>query len=207
MDTTNDFDAKASSWDSDPAKLERARVVAEAIAAEVPDIGRRTVLDYGAGTGLLGFELLPRAPRVTFADTSQGMLAVVREKIAQGKFGNADAVLLDLTSDPLPGPRFDLVCTLLTLHHVPDVDALFAAFHGILAPGGVLAISDLDTEDGSFHGPGFTGHRGFSRDDIGKRLGQAGFGPVRFSTPLEIEKAAGGGTRRFPIFLAVTSPA
>lgn len=206
MDTTNDFDAKASSWDSDPAKVNRARCVAEAIALEVPDIGRRTVLDYGAGTGLLGFELLPRASRVTFADTSQGMLAVVREKIARGRLENADAVLLDLTRDPLPGTRFDLVCTLLTLHHVPDVDALFSAFRGILSPGGVLAISDLDTEDGSFHGPAFTGHRGFSRDDLARRLARAGFGPVRFSTPHEIQKDVEGETRRFQIFLAVTSP-
>jgi predicted TPR repeat methyltransferase len=74
----SDFDAQASTWDSDPAKVDRARRVAAAIVRSVPDLGLRSVLDYGAGTGLLGFELLPRAAQVTLADTSEGMLAVAR---------------------------------------------------------------------------------------------------------------------------------
>jgi predicted TPR repeat methyltransferase len=183
--------------------VERARRVADAIALEVPDLGRRTVLDYGAGTGLLGFELLPRARRVTFADVSTGMLAVVKEKIARGNLGNTEVVLLDLSREPAPPARYDLVSSLLTLHHVEDVDALLAAFHSILAPGGVLALSDLDTEDGSFHGPGFTGHRGFSRDDLAGRIERAGFGAPRFSTPFVIEKTVGMEPGRFPAFLAV----
>lgn len=201
--STSDFDARASTWDSDPAKVERARRVASAIALEVPDLGRRAVLDYGAGTGLLGFELLPRALRVTFADVSTGMLAVVREKIARGNLENTEVVLLDLARDPAPSARYDLVSSLLVLHHVEDVDALLRAFHAILAPGGVLALSDLDTEDGSFHGPGFTGHRGFSRDDLASRIERAGFRAPRFSSPFVIEKTVGMEPGRFPAFLAV----
>ena len=105
MTGTNDFDAKANTWDADPAKGDRARRVAEAIARDVPDLARRSVLDYGAGTGLLGFQLLPRAARVTFADVSKGMLAVVEEKISRLGAGNADAILLDLTRDPPPVRR------------------------------------------------------------------------------------------------------
>ena len=97
---SSDFDAKASTWDADPAKVERARLVAEAIARDVPDLARRSVLDYGAGTGLLGFHLLLRASRITFADVSKGMLAVVEEKISKMNAKNVDAVLLDLTRDP-----------------------------------------------------------------------------------------------------------
>jgi 2-polyprenyl-3-methyl-5-hydroxy-6-metoxy-1,4-benzoquinol methylase len=203
MGKPSDFDAKASTWDSDPAKVERARRVADAIALEVPDLGRRTVLDYGAGTGLLGFELLPRALRVTFADVSTGMLGVVKEKIARGSLGNTEVVLLDLSRDPAPPDRYDLVSSLLVLHHVEDVDGLLRAFHSVLAPGGVLALSDLDTEDGSFHGPGFTGHRGFSRDDLANRIERAGFRAPRFSTPFVIEKTVGMEPGRFPAFLAV----
>lgn len=203
MADTGDFDSRARTWDSDLAKVERARRVAEAIAGDVPALPRRSVLDYGAGTGLLGFELLPRVARVTFADVSRGMLEVVEEKIARARAGNAAAVLLDLTRDPLPAVRFDLVCTLMTLHHVPDVAAILGAFHALLAPGGVVCISDLDAEDGSFHGPGFSGHRGFHRDDLAAKIREAGFGPVRFSTPCEVRKDVGGESRIFPVFLAV----
>lgn len=205
MGGKSDFDSRAATWDDDPAKVDRARRVADALAREVPDLEFRSVLDYGAGTGLLGFALLPRVRWVTFADVSKGMLAEVERKISLGRFANADSVLLDLTRDLLPGRQFDLVCTLLTLHHVPDVPQLLKAFHHVLAPGGVLCISDLDAEDGSFHGAGFDGHLGFERSTLASWLAQAGFGHVRFSTPCEIRKDTTTGSKVFPLFLSVTA--
>ena len=202
---TSDFDAKASTWDADPAKVDRARRVAEAIAREVPDLAGRSVLDYGAGTGLLGFHLLPRASRITFADVSKGMLAVVEEKISRLGAGNADAILLDLTHDPPPVRRFALLCTLMALHHVQDVDAILKAFHSILEPGGVICISDLALEDGSVHGTGVDVHHGFDRAVLEGKIRAAGFGPVRFSTPCDVRKEAGGEIRTYPIFLAVAT--
>jgi hypothetical protein len=38
---------------------------------------------------------------------------------------------------------------------------LSKSFMSLLKPGGHLAIADLYTEDGSFHGDGFHGHKGF----------------------------------------------
>ena len=202
---TSDFDAKASTWDADPAKVDRARRVAEAIARDVPDLARRSVLDYGAGTGLLGFHLLPRAARITFADVSRGMLAVVEEKISRMGGGKADAVLLDLARDPPPTGRFGLLCTLMALHHVPDVDGILKAFHSTLEPGGVLCISDLDLEDGSFHGPGVDVHPGFDRSALEGKIRAAGFGPVHFSTPCDVRKEVAGEVRTYPIFLGVAA--
>jgi 2-polyprenyl-3-methyl-5-hydroxy-6-metoxy-1,4-benzoquinol methylase len=202
---TNDFDAKANTWDADPAKVDRARRVAEAIVRDVPDLARRSVLDYGAGTGLLGFQLLPRAARITFADVSKGMLAVVEEKLAKPTVRNADAVLLDLARDPIPPTRFGLLCTLMALHHVSDVDGILKAFHSTLEPGGVLCISDLDLEDGSFHGPGVEVHPGFDRSALERKIRAAGFGPVRFSTPCDVRKEVGGEMRTYPIFLAIAA--
>jgi 2-polyprenyl-3-methyl-5-hydroxy-6-metoxy-1,4-benzoquinol methylase len=205
MTGTNDFDAKANTWDADPAKVERARLVAEAIARDVPDLARRSVLDYGAGTGLLGFQLLPRAARITFADVSKGMLSVVEEKIARSTGHDVNALLLDLTRDPSPPDRFGLLCTLMALHHVPDVDGILRAFHSTLEPGGVLCISDLDREDGSFHGPGVEVHPGFDRPALEGKIRAAGFGPVRFSTPCDVRKEVGGEMRTYPIFLAIAA--
>ena len=199
----SEFDARAATWDSDPAKLERARKVAEAIAREVSDLGRRSVLDYGAGTGLLGFELLPRAASVTFADTSEGMLTVLREKIARAGAARAEAIHLDLATGATPSRRFDLICSLMTMHHVTDVSAMLQAMHSVLSPGGLLAISDLDAEDGSFHGTGFTGHNGFGRHELESMIRGAGFGPVLYFTPCEVTRAVAGVERTFPLFLAI----
>jgi 2-polyprenyl-3-methyl-5-hydroxy-6-metoxy-1,4-benzoquinol methylase len=201
------FDSKARTWDADPAKVERAGRVADAIAARVPGLGRMSVFEYGCGTGLLGFALLPRVARVTLADSSKEMLAVAREKIAASGARNVSALHLDLTSDPPPGAKFDLVCTLLTLHHIPDTDGVLRKLRELLPDGGILCVSDLEAEDGSFHGPGFDGHHGFDRADLGRRLERAGFRNVRFETVCEIAKETAAGTRAFPVFLAVAERA
>ena len=196
-----DFDAKARTWDADPAKVERAERVAAAIRREAPVGPSTTAFEYGCGTGLLGFALQPYVKHLTLADASDGMLDVLREKIAATGARNMTPVRLDLLVDAAPDATFDLVCTLLTLHHVRDVDLVLRRFHGLLAPGGHACLSDLDAEDGSFHGPGVDVHHGFDRADLARRLERAGFRDVRFTTPCEIVK--GVDARRYPVFLAV----
>jgi ubiquinone/menaquinone biosynthesis C-methylase UbiE len=205
MSAPDPFDAKARTWDADDTKHERAQRVAEAIRAAAPGLSGMSVLEYGCGTGLLGLALQPHAARVTLADTSREMLAVAEEKILAGGFANTGTARLDLSESPLADARFDLVCSLMTLHHIADTDGILAAFHAILSPGGVLCVSDLDAEDGSFHGPGFTGHRGFDRGELGRRLERAGFREVRFSTVFEVRKETGAGPRLYPAFLAVAA--
>ncbi len=200
----NEFDAKARSWDADATKVERARKVADLVAARVPILARARVLEVGAGTGLLGFALRDRAAHVTLVDSSEEMLAVAREKLRAVGPCNVEVVALDVEKDPLPAARYDVVCALLVLHHVADTDALLRRLHQVLEPGGYLCLSDLDAEDGSYHGPGFHGHNGFDRGRLAEALGRAGFAAVGFETAYRIEKPVpGGGTRTFPAFLAV----
>ena len=160
------------------------------------------MLDYGAGTGLLGLALQPRAAEVTLVDVSREMLAVASEKIAAARLDNVRTLRLDLSLDSPPDLRVDLVCTLMTMHHVPDTRRVLRAFHALLAPGGVVCIADLDREDGSFHGAGFTGHRGFLRDELRAELEASGFRDVHFETVVEIAKERPEGPHSYPVFLA-----
>src|SRR5436190_144034 len=68
--TTTDFDARAETWDDDPAKVERARAVADEIIARVPLSRTMRALEYGCGTGLLSFMLRERVGDITLADVS-----------------------------------------------------------------------------------------------------------------------------------------
>jgi len=197
------FDEQARQWDQDAGKVERARRVAEAIVAQAGPLDGQRGLEFGCGTGLLGFALQPHLGHVTLADTSRGMLEVLREKIAASGAGNMTPLERDLTAGPLPEDPYDLVFTLMTLHHVPDTDGILARFHALLRPGGQLCVADLDREDGSFHGPGEDVHKGFDRDELGARMVRAGFRDVRFSTPYVIERLGEDGPARYPIFLAV----
>ena len=195
-----EFDARAATWDQDPAKVARALTVGRAIAQAVPLAGLR-VLEYGCGTGLLGFALQPQAAWVTLADTSEGMLAVLRAKIAAAGAANMTPVRLDLLAEAEPEPeaRHDLVCSLMTLHHIPDTQGILRRFHEVLAPGGWVALADPEAEDGSFHGPEAEVHRGFDREAFRAQLTQAGFHDIRLETVCEVEK----DSRRYPVFLAV----
>src|SRR5512143_1660226 len=122
------FDERAKDWDSDPDKVQRARAVADAIRKVIPLSNQMKALEYGCGTGLLSFALQSDLGQITLADTSQGMLDVLSEKIASANVTNMKPVRLDLASDPLPSERYDLTYSLLTLHHIRDVDDMLVKF-------------------------------------------------------------------------------
>ncbi len=199
----SEFDEKAESWD-EPAKVARAEEVARAIASQVPLSPGMSALEYGAGTGLLSFALRDRLGHITLADSSPGMLAVARRKIEVSGATNLEPVLLNLSRDRLPDRSFDLVLTLLTLHHVPDAKAMLRSFHALLRSPGHLCVADLDREDGSFHGPEAHVHHGFDRAELVEAMRQAGFSEVRVSTATEIVKPAHDGhLATYPVFLAI----
>lgn len=198
------FDERARDWDSDPRKVERARAVADAMRQAVPLSNEMKALEYGCGTGLLSFALQSDLGPITLADTSQGMLDVLSEKIASAGVTNMHPVRLDLVSDPLPAGRYDLTYSLMTLHHIHDVKMVLSKFHELLLPHGLLLAADLDKEDGSFHTDGTTDvHLGFDRTELQKMVEAAGFGNVRFSTAYEIKKQIGNEEKTFPVFLMI----
>lgn len=195
------FDARAKTWDDDPMKTARAQAVAHGIQSQVPLTSRMSALEYGCGTGLLSFALRAHLGHITLADSSSGMLAVLQEKIAAHDITNMRAVALDLTTDALPSERYDLIYSLMTFHHIDDIDKVLRHLFSLLVKPGYLCIADLDSEDGSFHGPGFTGHKGFDRTALESRLRETGFQSVDFTTIFEITK--GEQPTSYPVFLMI----
>ncbi len=200
LDATH-FDSKARQWDDNPLFRERGLKIADALRSSVPLHHGMSALDYGCGTGLLSFPLKNELGTILMADSSAGMLEVVAEKIAAHGATHMTPLQLDLLTDPAPDRTFDLIVTSMTLHHVPDTDHILRVFHDLLAPGGYLAIADLDQEDGSFHGIEVDVHHGFDRDELARRSTDAGFTDVGFQTVFSIAKELENGTRDYPVFL------
>jgi ubiquinone/menaquinone biosynthesis C-methylase UbiE len=194
------FDERAAGWDDDPKKVERARIAAAALRGAVELTPRTRVLEYGAGTGLLSQELAPDVGPIVLADPSEGMRSVMAGKLDAGLFGEATVTDLDLSRRPLPDDRFDLIVTLMALHHVPDLPPVLEGFAHVLAPGGSLCILDLEAEDGSFHDPDFEGHEGFDRQELAGWLADAGFAPTRFQSCCDVVR----NDRTYEVFLAVS---
>ncbi|MBS3941807.1 MAG: class I SAM-dependent methyltransferase [Actinobacteria bacterium] len=190
------FDERASTWDDDPKKVERARLIAAAIREALPVTGEMRLLEYGAGTGLLAQFLAPHVGSLTLADPSEGMRAVMRDKAERGDLPGAEVVDIDLADTA----HFDLVVSLMALHHVPEPDAALVRLGAATESGGWIALVDLEAEDGSFHGEGFGGHHGFDQEQLRGWLYAAGYGPVSFSRVHTMSK----GGREYPLFLAVS---
>jgi ubiquinone/menaquinone biosynthesis C-methylase UbiE len=196
------FDEEAKDWDANPLRVARAQAVAAAIQARLPLAPTWRALEYGSGTGLLSFALRPSLGHITLADSSPGMLAVLAAKIAAaGAESGMRAVQLDLATDPAPAERYQLIYTLMTLHHIADTGKILRDFCTLLDPGGWVCIADLDQEDGSFHGPDFAGHTGFDRDALAEKAQRAGLTSITFSTVFQMPKVVANRKKDFPVFL------
>ena len=198
---TSTFDARAQTWDEDPRRVKLAADIFAALDRAVSLRAEMAALDYGAGTGLLALPLAARVRRVLAVDASAGMLAVLAQKARAGGCANVETRHADFAQDALPAGPFDLVASAMTLHHVADVDLLFRKCFALLAPGGRIALADLDVEDGSFHGANAAGvhHLGFDRAALARQLAAAGFADVRFADAARNEKNG----RVYTVFLAV----
>lgn len=197
------FDEKARDWDKDPMRVRRARVFADEILSFTEGEKIENALEFGSGTGLVSFCLNDRFEKITLADNSRGMMEVLQEKIGLTGAGNMTPLLIDIFNDPLPEAGFDLVYTLLTLHHIRDVEKTLAVFYRILRPGGYLCIGDLVTEDGSFHhkDPEFDGHKGFDPNVFREWMMKQGFKVEQEKIFSVIEKEYKSELRKYPMFM------
>ena len=190
------FKDKAKDWDERPVPAQISEGVFDALKEAVAWSSEQTVMDFGAGTGLVCTKLAPLVKRVVAVDISQAMLAVLAEK-AQTQ-GNVEVVCQNILDTPL-AHQVDVVVSAMAMHHVEDTRLLLKVFSEHLAAGGQVALADLDAEDGDFHPPGTEGvyHAGFHREQLGALLEQAGFVEPRFRTACVVDKDA----KRYPIFL------
>ena len=157
----NEFDIKAAGWDQNPMHWDRSESITNQIKKLIPLKKQMTALEYGAGTGIASFMLKDYLKEITLMDSSSEMVRAMNDKIKTTKVKNLKTLNFDLEHEDYKAGKFDLIFTQMVLHHVADIENIIKKFYNLLNPGGYLAIADLYTEDGSFHGEGFTGHKGF----------------------------------------------
>jgi len=200
----NEFDIKAAEWDNDPMHWNRSEAIANELKSMIPLNKEMRVLEYGAGTGITSFLLKDYVKEITLMDNSSEMVRVMTEKIEASKAKNLKALNFDLEHGDYINEKYDLILTQMVLHHVTDIDLILSCFNKLLNPGGYLAIADLYKEDGSFHGEGFTGHRGFDVGDLSGILRKNNFSDVTHKTCFTVKrKISDTKTREFDVFLLI----
>jgi len=200
----NEFDLKAAGWDQNPMHWDRSAAIVKELLKQVPLRKEMTALEYGAGTGITSFLMKDHFREITMMDSSSEMVKVMQGKAEACNCLNLKPLLFDLEKEEWKGENFDLLLTQMVLHHVADLDKIIRKFHAIINPGGYLAIADLYPEDGSFHGEGFTGHKGFDTDLLADVLRKQGFGNIFSRKCFTINKKLPENIiREFDLFLLV----
>ncbi|HZJ97452.1 MAG TPA: methyltransferase domain-containing protein, partial [Oligella sp.] len=156
-------------------------------------------LDFGAGTGALSVPLAARVGQVTALDTSAAMLAKLSVK-------NVENITL-LEHDIFCGlsETYAGVISSMALHHVSDIPKLLSCMYQCLEDGGQLALIDLYSEDGSFHGDNEAKgvvHLGFDPQQLLEQAAAAGFKELSYREIFSIEHKNG---RHYPMFLLLGS--
>jgi len=199
---SEDFNEKAATWDASEERIHRAEIVARRIKETLNLQKGYSALDFGCGTGLLGMNFVEDAGSFLFIDTSTAMIDQVKEKLS-GKTGqHASAEVKDILNETLDQP-FDLILSLMALHHVDNHKKVLQELSRSLNPGGSLCIADLVSEDGSFHGGKEVPHRGFDTDDLGEILEDCGLFRKDLSIPYINEKNVDGERLQYPVFLLI----
>ncbi len=201
----SEFDDKARTWDENPMHLERSLAIASKMEETIPLVKEMKALDYGAGTGILSFLLSEKLGHITMMDNSIEMVKVMEEKVVQRNANNLSPICFNLEKES-SDQKYDLIFNQMVLHHIKDVENIFKVFYSMLLPGGTLAIADLYTEDGSFHGEGVDVHLGFDPEKLKDQLLTAGFIAVNFEECYQVKRQVPGEyTRVYPVFLLTAS--
>jgi tRNA (cmo5U34)-methyltransferase len=125
----------------------------DAVAAATDGLEADDVLELGTGTGETAVRVLARHPgaRWTGIDASEAMLARARERLPEAE------LLVRPLEDLLPAGPFDLVVSVLAVHHLDGAGKrdLFARVAGVLRPGGRFVLGDVVVPRAGEEGPIF----------------------------------------------------
>ena len=194
------FEEKAKDWDKNDMVLQLSNATSSAILKNIEFDDQMQVMDFGAGTGLITYQVAPYVASIMAVDISQSMLDKLTEK--SNLKNKVKTICQDIMTQPLE-QKFDLIMSAMALHHVKDTNLLVQRFYEHLKPGAKIALADLDAEDGSFHPAEIEGvyHDGFDRENLKNILEKNGFKDILFMTAHTIRK----DEKNYPVFLVTAT--
>ena len=189
------FDKRAQGWDNGDVRVNGASVIAKAIEKKISLNKEMKIIDFGVGTGLLGFEIAKSVKKVYGVDTSAKMLEKLEEKNSDTL--NIKAIHQDIIEEPLTD-TYDGLVSSMTLHHIEELKSFFTTIYKNLNTYGFLAIADLEKENGTFHSDNSgVFHFGFDKEELCKIVKECGFKNINFENINTINKPQ----RDFGVFL------
>lgn len=196
MEKKDFFENRSKTYSKDSKRVRNVQTIAQGMLKNIKYEEHMHIMDFGSGTGLLSIEIAPHVGKITGIDMSKSMN---QELLENKHLVDCDLEILELDlSKSDVDKKFDGIISSMTLHHVEDIKKLFKKFHDMLDEGGTIALSDLYTEDGTFHSED-TGvfHFGFEEDFIIECALEAGFRELEIHEVSVAKKP----NANYPIFL------
>lgn len=113
------------------------------VAAAAATGGPTSILDLGIGSGLTAHRVLEALPKAKLlgVDASSEMLAAAETTLDPER----SQLQLGRLEEPLPDGPFDLVMSMLAIHHLDSSGKadLFVRISSVLEPGGRFVLGDL----------------------------------------------------------------
>ena len=167
----DNFTEKAKEWDS-PGKIQMATTFVNELLKNITLSKDLKALEIGAGTGLVGLQILPQIQSIVFEDTSAAMLEVLQQKVN----GTANVEILFGDVQLYTNRDIDIVFSNMAFHHIHDIDGALEHIFSITKENAKVIVSDLVTEDGSFHQfAADIPHLGFELAALEQKFVKAGF--------------------------------
>ena len=149
------FSAMAQRWwdpDGDSRPLHDINPLRVGFIADHVNLVGASVVDVGCGGGLLSEALAERGAHVTGVDMAEASLKVAKlHGLESGHKVEYRQATAEELAEELPG-RFDAVCCLEMLEHVPEPASVVAACARLAKPGAPIFFSTINRNARSFFG-------------------------------------------------------
>ena len=97
----------------------------------------KSILDLGCGKGRFLKHFVKHCSSATGIDISDKLIDHARKNVP-----DADFVVGSATKLPFDNESFDLVYSIETFEHIPDIESAISEIHRVLKPGGKVVIID-----------------------------------------------------------------
>ena len=197
------YDLMSENFDTEE-RIERSKIFADEFRNHITDDSKnKSAIEFGCGTGLVGFELINEFNSTTFIDSSNGMIKQVEQKLFNMGIEKSRAICCDLMKTMQRNLSADYVFSSLVLHHIIETEFILTRLFNLLNKNGRLLIIDVDTDAGNFHAhrSDFNGHNGFEQIYLTDLCEKIGFCKTEIKTFYHGCRVVNGNEKPYSLFI------